>query len=225
MQRSCSKQRNHQLGTRVVDELDVARILGHVWDEHGLLVKRGVPDEARAQLHPRDGHLVAVADGDFHLELLTLLVEEQDAERAVVHKPARQRGDTRQQFVEIEDRGEFPADLRERFERAGVLTFMFEQPGVLDADCDVRRKLPQHQFVGFCELACGVAQQIERADDATLPAQRDDQLRVRSGNGLDVPRIGVDIVDENRPSFGNRGADQSVAHFQLEPSGVLGIAD
>ncbi len=39
---------------------------------------------------------------------------------------------------------------------------------------------------------------------------------LRSGHGLDVPRIGVDIVDENRASFGNRGPDQAVSDLQLE---------
>ena len=38
-------QRNHQLRPRVVDDLDVARVGGHVGHEHRLLVQRGVADQ------------------------------------------------------------------------------------------------------------------------------------------------------------------------------------
>ena len=89
----------------------------------------------------------------------------------------------------------------------------------------MRGELPQHQLVGFCELADGVAQQIQGADDASLAAQRHDQLGIRSGNGFDVARIGVHIVDQNRPSLGNRGADQTVSDFQFEPAGIFRIAN
>jgi hypothetical protein len=35
----------------------------------------------------------------------------------------------------------------------------------------------------------------------------------------------VHVVDENRPALGDRGPDQTVADFQLEPSAILRIAD
>ena len=75
---------------------------------------------------------------------------------------------------------------------------VLEQPRVLDRDCDVRAELPQHRFVDERELARRVAQQIERADHASLPTQRHDELRVRPGHRFDVPRIVVNVVDEQR---------------------------
>ena len=89
------QQRNHQLRPRVVDDLDVARILRHVRHQHRLLVQRGVADQARSELDPCGRRLIAVADGDLHLELLGLLVQQQDAEGAVVDHAPGQVGDAR----------------------------------------------------------------------------------------------------------------------------------
>ena len=81
-------------------------------------------------------------------------------------------------------------------------------------------------FVGFGELAGRVAEQVQRADHAPLAPQRHDQLRVRAGHRLDVARIGVDVVDENRLPFGDRRADQAVADLQPQrPRDIFRIAD
>ena len=154
---------------------------------------------------------VAVPDGDLHLQLAGVVVEQQDAERPVVDDAPRQVGDAREQLVEVEDRGELAGDLGERFERARVLALVLEEPRVLDRDRDVRAELAQHRLVGLGELAGGVAQQVERADDRPFAAQRHDELGVRAGHRLDVPRIGVHVVDEDRLPFGDRGADQALA--------------
>ena len=115
-------------------------------------MQRGVADEAVPELHARHGDLVAVPHGDFHLELARLLVDEQDAERAVVDDAPRQVGDARQQLVEVEDRAELARDFRQRFERARVLALVLEEPRVLDRDRDVRAELPQQRLVGLGEL-------------------------------------------------------------------------
>ena len=117
-------------------------------------------------------------------------------------------------------------DLRQRFERARVLALVLEEPRVLDRDRDVRAELPQHRFVGLGELADGVAEQIERADHAPLAPQRHDQLRVRAGHRLDVARIGVHVVDEDRLSVGDRRADQAVPDLHAQRARhVFRIAD
>ena len=126
----------------------------------------------------------------------------------------------------LQDRAELAADLRQRLERAGVLALVLEQPRVLDRDRDVRAELAQQHLVDLGELAGGVAQQVERADDAPLAAQRHDELGVRAGHRLDVARIGVDVVDENRLPFGDRGADQPLADLHAQrPHDVVGVAD
>ena len=180
---------------------DVAGIEGDVRNEHDLLVKRRVADEAAAHLHPRQLDLLAVAHRGLDLELLRILVEQDDAERPVVDEPAREAGNARQQLVEIEDGGELAADLGQRLERARVVPLVLEQPGVLDRDGDVRGKLAEDRFVGLRELADRVAEQIQRADHAALAAQRHDQLGVRAGHGFDVARIGVHVVDQDRLPF------------------------
>ena len=126
-----------------------------------------------------------------------------------------------QQLVEIEDRAELAADLGERLERAGVCAFVLEQPGVLDGHRDVRAELPQDHLVGLGELAGRVAEQVERADDAALAAKRHDELGARAGHRLDVTRIGVHVVDEQRLALGDRGADQPLPDLHPQRAGEL----
>ena len=101
-----------------------------------------------------------------------------------------------EQLVQVEDRAELAGDLRQRFEGAGVVARVLEQPRVLDRDRDVRGELPEDGFVGLGELPDGVAEQVERADDAALAPQRHDELGVRARHGFDVARIRVHVVDE-----------------------------
>ena len=220
------EQRDDQLRLRVVDDFYVARIGRDVLHQHRLLVQRRVADEADAKLHARHQHLVAVPHRDLHLQLAGLVVDEQDAERAVVDDAPGQVRDPREELVEVENRAEFARDLRERLERARVLALVLEETRVLDRDGDVRRELPQHRLVGFRELADGVAQQVQRADDASLAAKRHDQLRLRSGHGVVIARVGAHVVDENRLSFGDRRADETVADRHPERARrLLRIAD
>ncbi len=220
------EQRNHQLRSRIVHDLDVARIGRDVGDVDRLLVQRRVADETDAELDARQRHFVAVADGDFHLELAGLLVHEEDAERPVVDDAPREVGDPREQLVEVEDRAELAGDLRQRLERAGVVALVLDEQRVLDRDRDVRAELAQHRFVDLGELADRVRQQVERADDAPLAAHRDDELRVRAGHRFDVARVAVHVVDEDRLPLGDGGADHPLAHFQPERArDVFRIAD
>src|SRR6185369_6136835 len=56
------------------------------------------------------------------------------------------------------------------------------------------------------ELARRVAQEIERADHLAFPPERDDQLRPGARHSLQVSRIGLNVVDENRLSLRYRRA-------------------
>ena len=97
--------------------------------------------------------MVAVADGELHLQLAGGLVEQQDPERPVVDQPVREDGDALEQLVEIENRGDLLADLGQRLERRGVLPLAIEQPRVLERHGDVRAELAQHGLVALGELA------------------------------------------------------------------------
>src|SRR5207249_11347730 len=46
--------------------------------------------------------------------------------------------------------------------------------------------------------------------------KRDDELGVRAGDRFDVAWIRMDVVEENRLPFLDRGADETVANFQPE---------
>ncbi len=215
------QQRNHQLRPRIVHDFDISIVAGDVRYQHRLLVQRRVADQAVTDLDARDHDLVAVPNGDLHLQLLRLFVEQQDAEGAVINDAAREIGDPREQLLEVQNRAELARDVRQRLEGSGVLPLVLEQARVLDRDRHVRAELAQNAFVGFRELAGGVAQKIQRTDDASLAAERNDQLRVRSRNGFDVPRVGVDVVDQDRLPLGDRGA-----HEQPEgPRHLFRVAD
>ena len=151
---------------------------------------------------------------------------QENAERPVVDQLPRKAGDAREQLVQIENGADLPADFSQRFERARVLPFPLEEPRVFNRDGDVRRELAQQHLVGLGELAFGVAQQVDRADDASLPPHRDDQLGARPGHRFDVSRIGAHVVHEDVPGFGDGGADEAVTELYAQvPNGVVGIAD
>ena len=148
--------------------------------------------------------IVAVLDGDLELEHLRLLVEQRDAEDAVVDDALDQVREPRQQLVGIENRAHLAADLGQRLERLGVFALRLEQPRGRDRLRDVRAKLPQDPLVALGERAELVAQQIERADHLALVAQRHRQLRLRARHHRQVARIGIDVVEQDRPLLGDR---------------------
>ena len=139
------EQRDHQLRSHVVHDLDVARVLRDVRHQHRFLVSGRVPDQPSSQPHLRERGPFAVPHGELHLEIAGLLVEEHDPERAVVHQAADERGETGEQFVEVEDRGHLAADLGQRFERLAVLALALEETGVLDRHRHRRRELPEQR--------------------------------------------------------------------------------
>ena len=219
-------QRNHQLRPRRVHHLDVARVGRYVGNVDRNFVQRRVADQPLPELDVRHVDLVAVPHRDLDLQLAGPVVNEEDAERAVVDDAAGQIRDPRQQLVEVENRAELAADLRQRLERAGVLALVLEQPRVLDGDGDVRAELAQQHLVDLGELAFGVAQQVQRADDAALPAQRHDKLGIGTGDGFDVSRIGVDVVHEQRQAFGHRRAHEPLSYFYSKgPDHIVRVAD
>ena len=177
----------------------------------------GVADQPFAELHRLHRlRIVAVPDRDLHLEHLRLLVQQRDAEDAVVDQPLDQVGEPRQQLVGVEDRAHLAADLGQRLERLRVLALRFEQPRVGDGLRDVRAELAQDPLVALGERAEAIAQQVERADHLALVPQRHGQLRLRARHHRQVARVGVHVVEQDRPLLGHGGADRALADLQRE---------
>jgi hypothetical protein len=86
--------------------------------------------------------------------------------------------------------------------------------------------LAHDHLVDLGELAERGAQEVQRADHASLAAERHDELRPGARHRIDVARVGLHVVDDQRPPFKDGGAHQPLPH--LEPQlarHVLGIAD
>jgi hypothetical protein len=221
------QQRHDQLGADAGHRGDVARILGDVRHQHHFLVQRRIADQAFADLdglqRPR---IVAEFDRHLQLEGLRVFVEQRDAEDAVVDDALDQVSEPRQQLVRIENRAHLAADLGQRFEGLDVLALGLEQPGGRNRLGDVRAELPQDPLVALGERAEPVAQQVERADHLALVAQRHGQLRLGAGDDRQVARILVDVVEQDRPLFGDRGPDRALADLQREVlDDLLRVAD
>ncbi len=189
-------------------------------------MQRGVSHEAVADLDARRHELIAIANSGLHLELAGLVVHEQNAERPVIDDAACDARQMREQLVQVQNRSELAGHLRQRLECARVLAFVLEQPRILDRDGDIRTELAQHRFIYQRELPDVFAEQVERADDAALSTKRHHQLRVGARHGFDVPRIGVDIVGQQRQPVRHRRADQALADLHAQRArDFSGIAD
>src|SRR4030095_4632094 len=79
--------------------------------------------------------------GELHFEGVGRLVKEQDAKRSIIDQPLGQARDSREQGVEVEDRGHLASDLGQRFERVDVMAFALEEPCVFECEGHVRAKL------------------------------------------------------------------------------------
>ena len=174
-------------------------------------MERRVADEPFAEPHARHFDLLAVLHGELHLELAAFLVQQQDAERAVVDDALGQLRDA----ARTARRGRAPtatsrpisASVSKRF---GVAPASLEQPRVDERDGDVRRELPHDGDVAVGELIAVAAEDVERANRPRLVHQRHDDLRVHAGHELDVARIGCQVVDEQRLLGRDRDADESL---------------
>ena len=125
---------------------------------------------------------LAVLQRHFRLELVGRFVDEQDAERAVIDDAPGQDRDAAQQLVEVENRRHLARDLGQCFERGGVVALPLEQPRVGDGLRDVDAELREDVLVALREGARAIAQEVERADDAVLVAERHGQLPLDAGH-------------------------------------------
>ena len=87
------------------------------------------------------------------------------------------------------------------------------------------RELPEQHDVGGRELIPAVAENVERADGPLLVDQRHHELRRHPRDEVDVSRIVLDVVDEQRHLAEDRGADESLARLQPNRDVALRVAD
>ena len=216
-------QRDHELGARLRDELEIARVLPHVRHQDGLLGERGGAAEALAERNPRLLLDDAVADGLAQDQLAALLVQQQDAEHLVVDHPLHHVGHAVQQLVEVEDGGRLLADLVQRGQEGRVPLGLAVEGRVLDGERQVAR---QH-------LESGAGLGVERAlvrpldvEDAHQPVavhERDRELGPDPGRDRDVARVLGDVLDEHGlPRLGG-GADDALTGTQPETPRDAGV--
>ena len=110
-------------------------------------MERRIADEPFSEADARHFDFLAVLQRQLHLELATLLVQQQDAERAIVDDALGQLRDAGEQLVELEHRCDVAADLGERLECFGIARAAIEQPRVDERDRHMRAELPHDRDV------------------------------------------------------------------------------
>ena len=106
---------------------------------------------------------------------LVASLQQQDAERAVVHHAPGQLRDPREQLVQVHERGHVAANLGQRFKRFGVEPLLLEQTRVDQRQRHVRGKLAQDRGIALRIHVARSAQDIQRANRLVLVHQRHGQ--------------------------------------------------
>ena len=96
-------------------------------------------DDALAEADARDVALLAEVHRDLDLEL-AVVIEQEDAEGAVVDHPLGELRDAREELIEVQDRRDLTPDFGERLERLRVEAALLEEARIDDARS---RRAPQ----------------------------------------------------------------------------------
>ena len=147
---------------------------------------------------------------------LAVVIEQEDAEGAVIDHLLGELRDAREELIEVQNRRDLTPDFGERLERLRVEPALLEEARIDDGDRDVRGDLPQHGHVVVAEVIRVAAEQVERANRLRLVEQRHDDFRRHPGDELDVSRIRREIVDAERLPVRDGGADQSLPELQAK---------
>ena len=174
-------------------------------------MQRGVADEPLAECDLRKDDLLAVLDRHFDVQLARGLVEQEDAERAIVHQPAGELGDPREQLVQVEHGGDLAADIGQGLERLGVLLLPFEQARVDDGGRGQGGELAEDVGVPFRVAVALPAEHVQGANRLRLVHERHGERRHHAGHDLDVVRIVGHIADDGDLLGGYDTADEPLA--------------
>ena len=118
-------QRHRQRRLHVLDNAHPARFGADIADKDRTLLGDGGSNHALANLEPEVfDHVFRISDRVRDAELtlgnVAPLVEQVDREHRERRQPRNQLRDLLQQFVEVEHRGDFAAEIEERREKLGV---------------------------------------------------------------------------------------------------------
>ena len=199
------EHRDRELRAHVGDDLDIARILRHIGDEHRLAMERGVADEALAELDARQIAPLAELERELDLELAGL-VEQQDAERPVVDQPLGELGDAGEELIEVEDRRHFLPISASVSSASASCRLCSKRRALTIATATCAATCRSSGNVVRREVILVAAEEIEGANRLRLVDERHDDLGRHAGDELDVARIGLEIVDDEGLLAGNGGA-------------------
>ncbi len=143
-------------------------------------------------------------------------MEQQDAERAVIHHAPGQLRDPREQLVQVHERGHVAANLGERFKGFGVEPLLFKQARVDQRQRHVRGKLAQDGRIAFRIHVARSAQHVERADGLVLVHQRHGQRRRHARHHFHVGRLERNVAHHH----GFLGADH-MPHNAVGDAGTI----
>ncbi len=219
-------ERHAELGARLGIQADVARVFGYVRHQDRFAVGRGVAHEAAIE---RDVvlelHALLEAQREAVLQFLLRLIEQQDAEHLVVNDLRKAVGDAFEQLVEVQDGGEFFADVEEQAEVAGLARHAGVEARVLDGDGDARGDDGEDAAVLFGEVAALGGLQVEHADDAVLDDERNCQLGAHARMRVDVAGEARHVGHEHGFTALGGAANHAFAHFDAQLFHVGRVAD
>ena len=147
------------------------------------------------------------------------LVQQQNAERAVVDDALGQLRDAREQLIQIEHGRDFAADLGQQLERLRIQPLLLEQPRVHERRGHVRRELPQDVGVAIGVPIADAAQDVQRANGLVLVHQRHGDGGRHARHHFDVAGIGADVAEHQRLLRGDDAADEALR--QLQPDAAV----
>src|ERR1019366_958405 len=124
-------------------------------------------------------------------------VEQQDGKHLVVDDAGHQFGNSFQQLVNVENGGQFAADLGQQGQLPRLSRDPGIQPRVLDATGDTRREQRQQALVFLGERARLGGFHVNDADYLVLGDQGSGQLRSHAWRRVDEILLSRHIVDQN----------------------------
>ena len=120
------------------------------------------------------------------------------------------------QLVDLERRSHIEADVIQQREQFAVSAFALVHAGVFNRDGDLARQQTEQPALILAEVIRFRTLDIEHPDDAILTDQRHSKLGSDIFHGLDVARVGSDVVYDDDSSFHRRGACNTIADLDAE---------
>ncbi len=124
-------------------------------------------------------------------------IKQQDGEHLVVDDAGDEVGNALQQLIEVEDGGNFAADLGQQGKLTRLAGDLGVEPGVLYADGNARSEQCEQVLVLFGEGAGLGGFDIEDADHLVFRDQRHGEFGADAGYGVDEVLLRRYVVDQH----------------------------